>query len=130
MKLDEIEQNAILRLTLDFSVVVVGYCEELESLRKFVIGKQLLRSGTSIGANAMEAQHAEGGNDFIHKMKIAAKEAAETQYWLLVCEKAESYPPSKHLQQKLEEINRLLSSIIGTAKRRRNILSIFLTLFA
>ena len=65
MKLNEIEQNAILRLTLDFSVAVVGYCEVLDKLRKFVISKQLLRSGTSIGANAMEAQHGESNSDFI-----------------------------------------------------------------
>ena len=118
MKLIEIEQNAILRLTLDFAVAVVSYCEELEGLKKFVISKQLLRSGTSVGANAMEAQHAESNNDFIHKMRVAAKEAAETQYWLLICERAGSYPSPLILHQKLEEINRLLSSIIGTSKRR------------
>ena len=128
MKLVDIEQNAILRLTLNFSVVLVAYCEELEGLKKFVVGKQLLRSGTSIGANAMEAQNAEGNRDFIHKIKIAAKEAGETQYWLLICEQAGSYPNPANLQTALEEINRVLNSIIATSKRK-NPFSNFLTLF-
>jgi four helix bundle protein len=128
MRTKEIDQNAILKLTLDFSVTAVAYCEELESQKKYVVGRQLLRSGTSIGANAMEAQHAESNADFTHKMKIAAKEACETQYWLLICERAESYPLPQGLQEKLEVINRILSSIIGTAKRK-NPLSYFLTLF-
>lgn len=54
--------------------------------KKFVIAKQLLKSGTSIGANSVEAQNAESKADFIHKIKIAAKEADETQYWLLLCD--------------------------------------------
>ena len=118
MKLADIERNPILRLTLDFSVDVLAYCEELEVGKRFVIARQLLRSGTSIAANAMEAQNGESKSDFIHKMKIAAKEALETQYWLLVCERAGTYPPNASLQQKLEEINRVLTSIIGTAKRK------------
>ncbi len=60
----------------------------------------LLKSGTSIGANAMEAQNAESKVDFIHKMKIAAKEAEESQYWLWLCEYSESYPDCKQLQDK------------------------------
>jgi len=128
MKLVDIERNAILRLTLNFSVLLVEYCEELEGLRKFVVSKQLLRSGTSIGANAMESQNGESKRDFIHKMKIAAKEAAETQYWLLICERSGPYPSPASLQAALEEINRILNSIIATAKRK-NPLSYFLTLF-
>lgn len=119
MKLEEIEQNAILRLSLEFSVTIVGFCEEMESLRKYVISKQLLRCGTSIGANAMEAQHAESDADFVHKMKIAAKEACETQYWLLVCDRTGNCPTTNHLHERLEVINRILSSIIGTSKRKK-----------
>jgi four helix bundle protein len=54
--------------------------------RKFIISNQLLKAGTSIGANIFEAQYAESRIDFIHKMKIAQKEANETLYWLILCE--------------------------------------------
>ena len=64
----------------------------MEIEKKFVISRQILRSGTSTGANAMEAKNAESKADFIHKMKIAAKEAGETQYWLMLC----GYSPSYH----------------------------------
>lgn len=66
----------------------------------------------------MEAQNAESNADFIHKMKIAYKGTAETQYWLLICERSANYPSAGALQAALEEINRLLNSIIGTAKRK------------
>ena len=65
--------NIILDKTLKFSLDIIRYCEILESERKYVIAKQLLKSGTSIGAITFEAQNAESKNDFIHKLKIAAK---------------------------------------------------------
>jgi len=71
---------------------VKNYCELLDGQKKYIISRQLLKSGTSIGANAMEAQNAESKADFIHKMKIAAKEGEESQYWLWLCEYANSYP--------------------------------------
>jgi four helix bundle protein len=117
MKIAEIENNPILKLTLDFAVQLSGYCDQLESEKKYVVARQLLRCGTSIGANSMEAQNAESRNDFIHKIKIAAKEANETQYWLFICQRSHSYPSCDLLQQKLEDINRILNSILGTAKR-------------
>ena len=66
--------------------------------------------------NVWEAQHAESKTDFIHKMKIAAKEANETEYWLLLCQQSESYPEYIGLKEKLKEINKLLSKIISTSK--------------
>ena len=57
----------------------------LEELKKYVISNQLLKSGTSVGANVREAQNCESKADFIHKFKIAAKDADETEYWLLLC---------------------------------------------
>ena len=71
-----------MKLSFDFSLLDIEYCELLESQRKYVLARQLLKAGTSIGANAMEAQNAESKADFIHKIKIAAKEADETQYWI------------------------------------------------
>ena len=74
------KENVIVEKTINFSLSIIRFCEVLEQERKYVIAKQLLRSGTSIGANVFEAQNAESKADFIHKMKIAAKEASETLY--------------------------------------------------
>ncbi len=112
------ESNPILKLSFDFSLMVIAYCEELEAKKKYIISRQLLKSGTSIGANAMEAQNAESKVDFIHKMKIAAKEAEESQYWLWLCEYSDSYPDCEQLQNKLEEINKVLGKILSTSKKK------------
>ena len=109
-------ENIIVVKSVNFSLALIRYCEVLEQERKFVIAKQLLRSGTSIGANIFEAQNAESRNDFIHKMKIAAKEASESLYWLLLCEKSQSYPYDKQLKNNLEEIIKILSRIIASSK--------------
>lgn len=118
MQKELIDKNPILKHTIQFSLSVIDYCELLETERKYIVSKQLLRSATSIGANAMEAQNAESKADFIHKMKVAAKEADETQYWLTLCEFSNTYPGCKNLWLKLEEIQKLLSAILGTAKRK------------
>ena len=81
------------------------------------MARQLLRSGTSIGANIREAQNAESKADFIHKMKIAAKEADETVHWLQLCNKSEGYPGCNALIAVCEDLVRILSKIIGTSKR-------------
>ena len=112
------EKNPILKLSFDFSLMVIDYCESLDSNKKYIISRQLLKSGTSIGANAMEAQNAESKIDFIHKMKIAAKEAEESQYWLWLCEYAASYPDVSRLQAKIEEINKILGKTLATAKKK------------
>lgn len=82
------EKNVIMEKSVEFSVSLIKFCEKLEAEKKDTAAKQLLRRGTSIGANVFEAQHAERRLDFIHKMKIAIKEANETLYWLIVCEKS------------------------------------------
>ena len=98
---------------------LAGYwiSQKLESKKKFVIARQLLRSATSIGANVKEAQNAESKADFVHKMKIASKEADETEYWLFLCQNIDSYPECESLITKLSGIIKLLNSIIGTSKR-------------
>ena len=69
-----------------------------------------------------EAQNAESKADFIHKMKIALKEADETEYWLFLCENVETYPnPKKELKEKLNGILKLLNKIISTAKQNSHI---------
>lgn len=92
----EKKENLILDLTLEFSLASIEYCELLEEKRKFIIARQLLKSATSIGANVREAQNAESKTDFIHKFKIAAKEAEETEYWLELCRLSKSYPAPRY----------------------------------
>lgn len=111
-----INENPILKLTFDFAIQVVMYCEILEGNKKFVIANQLLKAGTSIGANCREAQNAESKADFIHKIKIALKELEETEYWLDICEAVKSYPNPNELKIKLLEIRKILSKIISTSK--------------
>lgn len=117
MQKELIDQNPLLRLTFEFALMIIGYCEILETQRKYLIAKQLLKSGTSIGANCMEAQNAESKPDFIHKIKVAAKEADETQYWLSLCSYAASYAVCNHLLEKLTEIQKLINKILGTSKQ-------------
>ena len=107
--------NLILRLTFEFSLLIIEYTERLEAQRRYVMANQLMKSGTSIGANMREAQSAESRADFIHKCKIAAKEAEETDYWLLLCHHAPSYENPGELLPRLLSIRKILSKIIGTA---------------
>jgi len=118
MEKELFEKNPILKLAFDFSLLIINYCELLDSQKKYIISRQLLKSGTSIGANAMEAQNAESKIDFIHKMKIAAKEAEESQYWLWLCEYSSSYPDCTSLQSKLGEIHKVLGKILSTSKNK------------
>ena len=111
------KKNIIVEKTLEFSLLIIDHSELLEEKRKYVIARQILKSGTSIGANVREAQNAESKADFIHKMKIAAKEADETEYWLLLCQNSKNYPDCNELQKKPDEIIRILSKIIASSKK-------------
>ncbi len=110
------KDNIILSLTLEFAIDIISYCEQLEQNKKYIIARQLLKSGTSIGANSKEAQNAESRADFIHKFKVAAKEAEETEYWLLLCEKSNGYPGTGNLMNKLKNIQRIINKIIKTSR--------------
>lgn len=102
--------------SIEFSLHLIDYCEDLNSNKKFIISNQLLRSGTSIGANVHEAQNSESKLDFIHKIKIALKELEDTKYWLELCEKSEYYPSRPDLKNKLEELGLILYKIVSTSK--------------
>lgn len=125
MKKENLDNNPILKLSIEFSLSIITYCEQLESERKYVIARQLLKSGTSIGANCFEAQNAESKADFIHKIKIAAKEADETQYWLMLCDYSATYPDCKSLMALLEEIQKVINKILGSAKRKNPFSKLF-----
>ena len=113
----EIRDNLIVTKTINFSLLIIEFCEELESKRKFVIANQLLRSGTSIGANVHEAQNAESKAEFIHKIKIAAKELDETKYWLILCKKAKTYLFNLELENQIKEIGLIIYKILSTSKK-------------
>jgi four helix bundle protein len=111
------KNNPIVEHSFNFSLKIVAYCEQLEAERKYVIARQLLKSGTSIGANISESQSSESKLDFIHKLKIAEKECVETNYWLRICKHSENYPNCDSLLEALLPIQKLLSSIISSAKK-------------
>jgi four helix bundle protein len=111
-------ENIILTKTIAFSLAIIEYAELLEQHKKFVIARQLLKSGTAIGACVHEAQNAESKADFIHKFKLAAKEVEETKYWLILCENAKTYPPCLHLSSQLVEIDKIITKIISTTRSK------------
>src|SRR5947207_1766282 len=115
------KENIIVDLTFQFALNIIEFSDLLESERKYVIAKQLLRSGTSIGSSVREAQNAESKLDFVHKMKIAAKEADETEYWLLLCKYAKSYPMDEKLLESVGSVIKVLSKIIGSSKKKNEI---------
>ena len=116
MRKELILKNPLLKLSFEFSLVILDYRDALGQLRKYAISKQLIRSGTSIGANSMEAQNAESKADFIHKIKLAAKEADETQYWISLCEFGSGFPDTRIIGEKLTELQKIINAILGSAK--------------
>jgi four helix bundle protein len=113
------KENIIVEKSFQFALKVVIYCDLLDEKRKFVLSRQLLRSGTSIGANVREAQNAESKPDFIHKIKLAAKEADETEYWLLICKNSPDYPFDEDLINEVQTIIKILSKIISSSKTNK-----------
>ena len=112
-------QNIVVDLTFNFALNIISYSEKLDSLGKKMIANQILKSGTSVGANVREVQNAESKADFIHKMKIAAKEADETKYWLELSKHSESYPFEAELYNQIISIEKVLSKIISTSKSNK-----------
>jgi four helix bundle protein len=112
------DKNLIVELTFQFALKVIEFIDTLEQNRKYIVARQLLKSGTSIGANVREAQNAESRWDFIHKLKIAAKEADETVCWLLLCKNSKGYNNNcDDLIANCNSISKILSKIIVSAKR-------------
>jgi four helix bundle protein len=115
------KKNIFLTKSFDFAVLIVGAVQNLtNSQKEFVLSKQLLRSGTSIGALIREAQNAESKADFIHKLAIAQKECDETIYWLELLQETDIMEKTKAeiLKTKAEELLKLIRSSILTTKSR------------
>jgi four helix bundle protein len=113
------KDNLVVKLTFEFALNIVEFADELQSKRKFVIADQVLRSGCSIGALVRESQNAESRADFIHKLKIAAKEAEETEFWLEVCHHSKNYPKPGKLLTDIESVIKVIAKIISSTKKSR-----------
>ncbi len=115
------KENVVKVKSFAFALRVVKLAKHLQTEKKeFVLSKQVLRSGTAIGALVREAEHAESKADFSHKMNIALKEANETLYWLELLHQAE-YITDKSFESiriDSEELLKLLVSIVKTSKAR------------
>ena len=114
-----IMENVVESKSFLFAVRIVKLNNYLcENMQAYTLAKQLLRSGTSIGANVCEAQQAQSRADFISKLSIALKEAVETNYWLRLLH-ATSYLNDKEFTSLIEdcrELERLLTAVIKSTK--------------
>lgn len=112
--------NVIENKSFDFAIRIVNLYKHLSfEMKEQIISKQLLRSGTSIGANVAEAQHAQSNADFYSKMSIALKEAGETEYWLKLLYKTE-YLTEKQFSSMNEAINELIAILTSICKTVQN----------
>jgi four helix bundle protein len=112
---------AIQPRTFEFAKRIVKLVDRLpRTLAAAEIGRQMLRSGTSVGANMQEADAAESRSDFIHKVSIALKEARETRYWLVLTDATilNNDPEGQALLQESTELTKILFTIIANARRR------------
>ena len=114
-------KNILVDLSMDFSVKIVNTCDKITG--KSALTNQLLRSGTSIGANIHEANYAQSKADFVHKLQIALKECYESEYWLELFVKTNMI--SSELYAKLKndcgKIRRILISSINTTKENNSL---------
>lgn len=116
-------ENVLKNKSFDFAVRIVNVFKFLkEEKREFTHSKQLLRSGTSVGAMVREAEHAQSKADFIHKLSIAQKEINETIYWLELLHKTDylTNEQFEDINSDAIEIIKLITSILKTTKRRLN----------
>ncbi len=113
------EENTVKYKSFQFALRIIKAYKFLNSeQREFILSKQLLRSGTSIGALIREAEHAESKADFIHKMNISLKEANETEYWLMLLYESNYIEEKvyKSIIEDCQELIKMLVSIIKTTK--------------
>ena len=117
MSNDYDKDNIVLNKSFDSALEIIELYRILKSKNEFVISKQLLRSGTSIGANVEEATAAQSKKDFATKMSIASKEARETRYWLRLLNKSKlvEYDYKNYLN-KIDELIRIITAIVKTAQ--------------
>jgi four helix bundle protein len=116
------KNNIVKSKSFSFALEIIKiYSYLVENKKEYVMSKQLLRSGTSIGALIRESEYAESKADFVHKMAIALKESNESLYWIELLYQSQYIEKSifDHVASKSEEIIKLLTAIINTAKQNR-----------
>ena len=113
--------NLLIELSVDFAVKIVNITDEIQG--KGVLKNQILKSGTSIGANIHEANYAQSKADFVSKLQIALKETYETEYWLELFSRTNIINESKYSELKNDcgKIRRILISSINTTKEKYNL---------
>ena len=114
------KRNDIKEKSFEFAKEIVYLYKNLADKKEFVLSRQLLKSGTSIGANIREAEHAQSKADFINKLSISLKEANETEYWLDLLYETNYLSDElfQNLKNKNIELLKLLISIINTSKKQ------------
>jgi four helix bundle protein len=112
--------NVIKDKSFEFAIKIINLYKELTNKKEYILSKQLLRSGTSIGANIREAQNGQSKADFIHKLSISQKETDETLYWLELLKETNyiSENEFKILHNECIEILKIIRSIIITTKKK------------
>ena len=115
------KRNPIKDQSYTFALNIVSFCRSLQEGREYVLSKQLLKSGTSIGANVEEGLQAQSKSDFISKMSISLKEAHESDYWLRLINDSglDSSKQTARLRQQLHSVICLLTAIIRTSKQNK-----------
>jgi four helix bundle protein len=118
--MNEGKENIIVQKSYAFALEIIRLYKLLVERKEFVLSKQILKSGTSIGANINEAVASESKKDFIHKLGIAVKEARETSYWLNLLKDGQfiSIGEFEKLDKSCTELIKILNSIILTTKER------------
>ena len=114
--------NLVREKSYDFALKIIELSRSLVRANEFVISKQLLRLGTSVGANVEEAQAAQSRADFVSKMSIASKEARESHYWLRLLRDSNSIAPVQvtQLLSEAESIVKILTSIVKSSTLSNN----------
>ncbi len=113
------KNNIILEKSFDFALSIIGLYKEMIDQKEYILSKQILRSGTSIGANVEEATAAISNRDFAHKISISSKEARETRYWLRLIDKSKivNIDVKKYLND-IEPIINILTAIVKTSQMK------------
>jgi len=119
------QDNVIRQKSYDFALKIIKLHRSLVNEKEFILSKQLLRSGTSVGANIEEAQAAQSRADFISKMSIASKEARESCYWLRLLRDSNILEKraADTLLTDADSIVRILTSIVMTTSQAKNLKS-------
>ena len=115
-------ESRLRNLSIKFAVKILNLVKDLKNQRETIVSNQIVRAGTSIGANIPEAQYAHGKPDFIAKLQIALKEANETGYWLELLLKTNYIDPARYqeLDNACSQIRVMLIKSINTAKGRND----------